>query len=68
MAAAPPTLAAGPEIDTPAVYGLCLAFDRAAEKHDDATMAKAFRNLARAAGGASQVQAYCAGTPASGTR
>jgi hypothetical protein len=68
MAAAPPTLAAGPEIDTPAVYGLCLAFDRAAEKHDDAAMAKAFRNLARAAGGASQVQAYCAGTPASGTR
>ena len=68
MAAAPPTLAAGPEIDAPAVYGLCLAFDRAAEKQDDAATAKAFRNLARAAGGASQVQAYCAGTPASGTR
>lgn len=68
MAAAPPTLAAGPEIDAPAVYGLCLAFDRAAEKQDDAATAKAFRNLARAAGGASQVQAYCAGTAASGTR
>lgn len=68
MAVAPPTLAAGPEIDAPAVYGLCLAFDRAAEKQDDAATAKAFRNLARAAGGASQVQAYCAGTPASGTR
>jgi hypothetical protein len=68
MAAAPPTLAAGPEIDAPAVYGLCLAFDRAAAKQDDAAMAKAFRNLARAAGGASYVQAYCAGTPASGTR
>jgi hypothetical protein len=68
VAAAPPTSAPGPEVDTPAVYGLCLAFDRAVQQQDDAASAKAFRNLARAAGGAANVQAYCAGTVPGSTR
>lgn len=57
---APPTTAGGVEGDVPAAYGLCTAFDRAAERGDDAATAVAFRNLARAAGGAVRVSSYCA--------
>lgn len=57
---APPTTATGVEGDTPAAYGLCTAFDRAADRGDDVATAIAFRNLARAAGGATQVSSYCA--------
>jgi hypothetical protein len=57
---APPTTAGGTEGDLPAAYGLCTAFDRAAERGDDIATAVAFRNLARAAGGATRVSAYCA--------
>lgn len=56
---APPT--SGPESgNLPAAYGLCKAFDRAADRGDDVATAQAFRNLAYAAGGASQVSDYCA--------
>jgi hypothetical protein len=57
---APPTSAGGQGADAPAAYGLCRTFDRAAERGDDVATALAFRNLAQAAGGASQVSAYCA--------
>lgn len=66
MAAAPPTSAAGPEVDGPAAYGLCRAFDRAIQNGDDVATAVAFRSLARAAGGASKVQAFCAAVPGPG--
>ena len=57
---APPTSAAGQGADVPAAYGLCQAFDRAAERGDDVATALAFRNLAHAAGGATRVSGYCA--------
>ena len=57
---APPTSAAGQGANVPAAYGLCQAFDRAAERGDDVATALAFRNLAHAAGGATQVSGYCA--------
>lgn len=57
---APPTTAGGTEGDLPAAYGLCTAFDRAAERGDDVATSVAFRNLSRAAGGATRVSAYCA--------
>jgi hypothetical protein len=57
---APPTSAEGQGTNVPAAYGLCKAFDRAAERGDDVATALAFRNLANAAGGASAVSAYCA--------
>jgi hypothetical protein len=57
---APPTTAGGSEGDLPAAYGLCTAFDRAAERGDDVATSVAFRNLSRAAGGAARVSAYCA--------
>jgi hypothetical protein len=57
---APPTTAGGTEGDLPAAYGLCTAFDRAAERGDDVATSVAFRNLSQAAGGATRVSAYCA--------
>jgi hypothetical protein len=56
---APPTVAGAEGTNAPAAYGLCKAFDRAAERGDDVATAVAFRNLAHAAGGASRVSAYC---------
>ncbi|SES50074.1 hypothetical protein SAMN05216199_0606 [Pedococcus cremeus] len=57
---APPTSASVENGNLPAAYGLCKAFDRAAQRGDDIATAQAFRNLAHAAGGASRVSAYCA--------
>lgn len=57
---APPTVAGAEGTNVPAAYGLCKAFDRAAERGDDVATSVAFRNLAHAAGGSSQVSAYCA--------
>ena len=57
---APPTSASAESGNLPAAYGLCKAFDRAAQRGDDIATAQAFRNLAHAAGGASRVSAYCA--------
>jgi hypothetical protein len=57
---APPTSAGAENGNLPAAYGLCTAFDRAAERGDDVATAQAFRNLAHAAGGSSRVSAYCA--------
>lgn len=56
-----PQTSAGAEVQNgPAAYGLCKAFDRAAVRGDDVAASVAFRNLANAAGGASNVSAYCA--------
>lgn len=63
IAAAPPTTAVAPEVQAPAAYGLCTAFDRSVQRGDDMTAAEAFRHLARAAGGAGRVAAYCAALP-----
>lgn len=57
---APPTSAGAESANLPAAYGLCKAFDRAADRGDDVATAQAFRNLAHAAGGSSRVSAYCA--------
>lgn len=57
---APPTSAGAQDGNLPAAYGLCTAFDRAAERGDDVATTQAFRNLAHAAGGSSRVSAYCA--------
>lgn len=63
IAAAPPTTAVAPELQAPAAYGLCTAFDRSVQRGDDMAAAEAFRHLARAAGGAGRVAAYCATLP-----
>ena len=63
VAAAPPTTAVAPEVQAPAAYGLCTAFDRSVQRGDDMAAAEAFRHLARAAGGAGRVAAYCATLP-----
>ena len=63
IAAAPPTTAVAPEVQAPAAYGLCTAFDRSVQRGDDMAAAEAFRHLARAAGGAGRVAAYCATLP-----
>ena len=63
IAAAPPTTAVAPELQAPAAYGLCTAFDRSVQRGDDMAAAEAFRHLARAAGGAGRVAAYCVTLP-----
>jgi hypothetical protein len=63
IAAAPPTTAVAPEVQALAAYGLCTAFDRSVQRGDDMAAAEAFRHLARAAGGAGRVAAYCATLP-----
>jgi hypothetical protein len=68
IAAAPPTTAVAPEVQAPAAYGLCTAFDRSVQRGDDMAAAEAFRHLARAAGGAGRVAAYCATLPDAATR
>jgi hypothetical protein len=50
----------GPSVTGPAAYGLCHAYQQA-EAHGNADQRSvAFRNLARAAGGADKVTAFCA--------
>jgi len=68
IAAAPPTTAVAPEVQAPAAYGLCTAFDRSVQRGDDMAAAEAFRHLARAAGGAGRVAAYCATLPDAAAR
>jgi len=68
IAAAPPTTAIAPEVQAPAAYGLCTAFDRSVQRGDDMAAADAFRHLARAAGGAGRVAAYCATLPGAAAR
>jgi len=68
IAAAPPTTAVAPEVQAPAAYGLCTAFDRSVQRGDDMAAADAFRHLARAAGGAGRVAAYCATLPGAAAR
>ena len=63
IAAAPSTTAVAPELQAPAAYGLCTAFDRSVQRGDDMAAAEAFRHLARAAGGAGRVAAYCVTLP-----
>jgi hypothetical protein len=59
-ATAPPT---GPDATGPAAFGLCTAWAHAKAHGTSSQQAVAFRNLAAAAGGASNVAAYCAAVP-----
>lgn len=59
--------AVGPSVGGSATYGLCRAYQQA-EAHGSASQRSvAFRNLAKAAGGANRVDAYCAGVSRPGT-
>ena len=54
---------AGPDATGPAAFGLCTAWAHAKAHGTPSQQAMAFRNLAAAAGGASNVTAYCAAVP-----
>ena len=54
---------AGPGATGPAAFGLCTAWAHAKAHGTPSQQAVAFRNLAAAAGGASNVAAYCAAVP-----
>jgi hypothetical protein len=54
---------AGPNATGPAAFGLCTAWAHAKAHGTSSQQAVAFRNLAAAAGGASNVAAYCAAVP-----
>ena len=53
----------GPNAAGKAAFGLCTAFADAKEHGNATQKSVAFRNLARAAGGASNVASYCAAIP-----
>src|SRR5215472_12546698 len=53
----------GPDATGPAAFGLCTAWAHAKAHGNSSQQAVAFRNLAAAAGGASNVAAYCAAVP-----
>jgi hypothetical protein len=55
--------AKGPNAAGHAAYGLCTAYRHALAHGSAAQKAVAFRNLVKAAGGASKVAQYCAGIP-----
>jgi len=55
-----PTDAVGPDATGPAAFGLCTAYSHAGDKGQAAERSVAFRNLAEAAGGEDEVEAYCA--------
>jgi len=55
--------ATGPNATGPAAFGLCTAWAHAKAHGTSSQQAVAFRNLAAAAGGASNVAAYCAAVP-----
>ena len=57
------TTPAGPDAAGPAASGLCTAWAHAKAHGTSGQQAVAFRNLAAAAGGASNVAAYCAAVP-----
>ena len=54
---------AGPDATGPAAFGLCTAWAHAKAHGTPSQQAAAFRNLAAAAGGASNVAAFCAAVP-----
>jgi hypothetical protein len=54
---------AGPDATGAAAFGLCTAWAHAKAHGTASQQAVAFRNLAAAAGGASNVTAYCAAVP-----
>jgi hypothetical protein len=54
---------AGPDATGPAAFGLCTAWAHAKKHGTHSQQGVAFRNLAAAAGGASNVAAYCAAVP-----
>jgi hypothetical protein len=54
---------AGPDATGPAAFGLCTAWAHAKAHGTRSQQAAAFRNLAAAAGGASNVAAFCAAVP-----
>jgi hypothetical protein len=54
---------AGPDATGPAAFGLCTAWAHAKEHGTAKQKAVAFRNLAQAAGGASNVASYCGTVP-----
>jgi hypothetical protein len=54
---------AGPDATGPAAFGLCTAWAHAKAHGTTSQQAVAFRNLAAAAGGASNVATYCAAVP-----
>jgi hypothetical protein len=53
----------GPDTTGPAAFGLCTAWAHAKAHGTSSQKAVAFRNLAAAAGGASNVTSYCAAVP-----
>ena len=53
----------GPIVSGHPRFGLCTAYVRGKERGSEAEKSVAFRNLARAAGGAARVPGYCAGVP-----
>jgi len=57
------TTPGGPDATGPAAFGLCTAWAHAKAHGTPSQQAVAFRNLAAAAGGASNVAAYCAAVP-----
>ena len=57
------TTPTGPDATGPAAFGLCTAWAHAKAHGTNSQQAVAFRNLAAAAGGASNVTAYCAAVP-----
>ena len=59
----PTATPAGPDATGPAAFGPCTAWAHAKAHGTSAQQAVAFRNLAAAAGGASNIAAYCAGVP-----
>jgi hypothetical protein len=59
----PATTPTGPDATGPAASGLCTAWAHAKAHGTPSQQAVAFRNLAAAAGGASNVAAYCAAVP-----
>jgi hypothetical protein len=54
---------AGPDATGPAAFGLCTAWAHAKAHGTSSQQAVAFRNLAAAAGGASNVATYCTAVP-----
>lgn len=59
--------AVGPDVTGKAAFGLCNAFNEAKEHGTAAQKGVAFRNLAKAAGGASSIASFCAAVPHPGS-
>lgn len=63
----PSSTPVGPDATGPAAYGLCTAYAHAKVHGKSVTHSIAFRNLAAAAGGVAQIDAYCAAIPHPGS-